>query len=71
MRPAVKGALRSRTIWVNALTAIAGLSALAGPLTGVLGPQAAAAILLASGVANIVLRVVTPESLTEKGYDYD
>jgi hypothetical protein len=32
-----------------------------------LGPQAAAALLVASGVANIILRTVTVESLEDKG----
>ena len=67
MNYALKGAFRSRTVWVNALTAVAGLSALAGPLTGLLGPQAAAGLLVASGVANIILRTITTESLEEKG----
>jgi uncharacterized membrane protein HdeD (DUF308 family) len=67
MNKKLKGAARSKTIWINALTAIAGLSALAGPLTGLLGPQTAAAVLVASGVANIVLRAITTESLEEKG----
>ena len=63
----LRGAKRSRVVWVNTLTVVAGLSAVAGPLTGLLGPQAAAALLVASGVANIILRTVTSESLEEKG----
>lgn len=66
---AVRGALRSKTIWVNVLTVVAGLSAVAGPATGLIGPQGAAVLLVASGVANIILRTITTESLTEKGYD--
>jgi hypothetical protein len=67
MKDTTRGALRSKVVWVNALTAVAGLSAIAGPLAGLLGPQAAAGLLVASGVANIILRTITNESLAEKG----
>ena len=67
MNNVLRGAKRSRVIWVNVLTVVAGLSAVAGPLTGLLGPQAAAALLVASGVANIILRTVRVESLEDKG----
>jgi hypothetical protein len=67
MNNVLRGAKRSKVVWVNALTVVAGLSAVAGPLTGLLGPQAAAALLVASGVANIILRTLTVESLEDKG----
>jgi hypothetical protein len=63
----IRGALRSKTMWVNTLTVLAGLSAVAAPATGLIGPQGAAVLLVVSGVANIILRTITVESLEEKG----
>lgn len=52
---------KSKTIWFNALAAVAALGSI--PLGGVVGPVVAAKILAAAGVANIVLRVVSKQPI--------
>jgi len=64
---ALTGATRSRTIWLNVIIAmLAGLELAGAHLTTLLGPQVAAAILLASAVANMALRAVTTMPLSER-----
>ena len=64
---ALKGATRSRTMWLNVIIAVlAGLELAGAHLTTLLGTQVAAAILLAGGIANLGLRAVTTQSLAEK-----
>ena len=64
-----KGALRSKTIWVNVFLAVlGGLELVGSHLTTLFGTEVAAAILLVGGVANLALRAVTTQSLSEKGY---
>ena len=63
-----KGALKSKTVWFNALLAIlGGLELMGAHLTTLWGPQVAAAIMLSGAVANLVLRTITTQSLQEKG----
>jgi hypothetical protein len=51
---------RSKTIWMNVLTAIAGLATL--PLGG--APALAAKVALASAAANLALRAVTTKPIS-------
>lgn len=63
----IKGALKSKTVWFNVLIAIfGGLELLGAHLTTLFGTQVAAAILLAGGLANLALRAVTTQPLSEK-----
>ena len=62
-----KGALKSKTVWFNVLIAVlGGLELVGAHLTTLFGNQIAAAILLAGGIANLALRAVTTQALSEK-----
>lgn len=64
----LKGALKSKTVWFNALLAVlGGLELMGAHLTTLWGPQVAAAVMLSGAVANLVLRTITTQSLEEKG----
>ena len=63
----LQGALKSRTVWFNILLAVlSSLELLGAHLTTLFGSQVAAAILLASAVANMALRAVTTMPLSER-----
>jgi len=63
----LKGALRSKTVWWNVLLALlASLEMFAGNLTVLFGQNVAASILMVGAKANLVLRVVTTQALSEK-----
>jgi hypothetical protein len=63
----LKGALKSKTVWFNVLMAVlGGLELVGAHLTTLFGTQVAAAILLAGGIANLALRAVTTQALSEK-----
>lgn len=57
----LKGAVKSKTVWLNVLTLIVDYGAV---LTGVVPPGALTAIV---ALANIGVRVLTTQSLAEKG----
>ena len=57
----LKGAVKSKTVWLNVLTLIVDYSAV---LSGVVPPGALTAIV---ALANIGVRVLTTQSLAEKG----
>jgi hypothetical protein len=64
---ALKGALKSRTMWANAFLAIlGGLELLGSHLTVLFGANISAAILLIGGMTNLVLRSLTTQALSEK-----
>lgn len=63
----LRGALRSRTVWINvALAVLGGLELSGAHLTTLLGPQVAAGILLAGSMANLALRAVTTTPLPHR-----
>lgn len=63
----LKGALKSKTVWFNVLIAVlGGLELLGAHFTTLFGTQVAAAILLVGGIANLGLRAVTTQPLSEK-----
>ena len=63
----LKGALKSTTVWWNVLLALlASLEMFAGNLTVLFGQDVAASILLVGALANLVLRTVTTQALSEK-----
>ena len=63
----LKGALKSKTVWWNVLLAVlGGLELMGGHMTVLWGQEVAAAILMAGALANLVLRTVTTQALSEK-----
>jgi hypothetical protein len=50
---------KSRTVWLNVATAVAGASPLVANFTGLVSPATYALLLTAVGVANIALRLLT------------
>lgn len=68
MNPTIRGAVRSKTIWLNTLLAVlSGLELMGGHLNTLFGPKVAAGILLLGAVTNIILRARTVEALAAKG----
>ncbi len=62
-----KGALKSKTVWWNVLLAVlGGLELMGGHMTVLWGQEVAAAILMVGALANMVLRTVTTQALSEK-----
>jgi len=63
----IKGALKSKTVWWNVLLALlGGLELIGAHLTTLFGTQVAAAILAGGAMANIALRAITTQPLSEK-----
>jgi hypothetical protein len=63
----LRGALRSRTVWVNvALALLGGLELMGAHLTTLFGSEVAAAILLLGAASNLVLRAVTTTALPHR-----
>jgi hypothetical protein len=63
----LKGAIKSRMMWVNALLAVlGGLELFGAHLTTLYGSSVSAAILLIGGMTNLVLRSITTQALSEK-----
>ena len=63
----LRGAIKSKMMWVNALLAVlGGLELVGAHLTTLYGTEVAAAILLAGGLTNMVLRSITTSALEEK-----
>jgi hypothetical protein len=63
----LKGALKSKTVWWNVLLAVlGGLELMGGHMTVLWGQEVAAAVLMLGALANLVLRTVTTQALSEK-----
>jgi membrane protein implicated in regulation of membrane protease activity len=63
----LKGAFKSKTVWWNVLLAVlGGLELMGGHMTVLWGQEVAAAILMVGALANLVLRSVTTQALSEK-----
>jgi hypothetical protein len=63
----LQGALKSKTVWWNILLAVlGGLELVGGHMTVLWGQEVAAAILMVGALANLVLRTVTTQALSEK-----
>lgn len=63
----LKGALKSKTVWWNVLLAVlGGLELMGNHMTVLWGQEVAAAILMVGALANLVLRSVTTQALSEK-----
>jgi len=63
----LQGALKSKTVWWNVLLAVlGGLELMGGHMTVLWGQEVAAAILMVGALADLVLRTVTTQALSEK-----
>lgn len=63
----LKGALKSKTVWWNVLLAVlGGLELIGSHMTVLWGQEVAAAILMVGALANLVLRAITTQPLSEK-----
>lgn len=63
----LRGALRSRTVWINiALAVLGGLELSGAHITALFGPQIAAGIMLGGSLANLVLRAITTTPLPHR-----
>ena len=54
---------KSKTVWLNVATAVAGASPLIGNFTGIVSPLTYAILLSVVGVANIALRFLTDKGI--------
>ena len=63
----LRGALRSRTVWINnALPVLGGLELSGAHLTTLFGAQLSAAVLLIGSLANLALRAITTTPLPHR-----
>jgi hypothetical protein len=68
MNPTLKGAARSKTVWLNiALAMLGGLELAGSNLTTLFGPKPAAALVMVGALVNIGLRIYTTQALADKG----
>jgi hypothetical protein len=62
-----RGAIRSRTVWINmALAVLGGLELSGAHLTTLFGAEVAAGILLIGSLANLILRAITTTPLPHR-----
>jgi hypothetical protein len=67
LRNWLRGALRSRTVWINVLLAVLGGLELSGAhLTTLFGSEVAAGILLLGSIVNLALRAITTSPLPHR-----
>ncbi len=67
MKDAIRGAVRSKTIWLNVgLALLSGVELMGSHITVLFGPKVAAAVLLFGAVSNIALRAYTTQALADK-----
>ena len=68
MNPTLRGALASKTIWINVFLAVlSGLELMSSHITTLLGPKWAAGLVMFGALTNVGLRAYTSLSLAEKG----
>jgi hypothetical protein len=68
MNPTLRGALASKTIWINvALAVLSGLELMSSQITTLMGPQWAAGLVMLGALTNVGLRAYTTMSLADKG----
>ena len=68
MKDTLRGAVRSKTVWINvSLAVLSGMELMSSNLTTLLGPRWAAGIVMVGALTNVGLRAFTTMSLTEKG----
>lgn len=63
MNPTLLGALKSKTVWLNTITTLVEVANTVQPF---IPPQYHAGVVAGVAVANIVLRAITTQPLSEK-----
>lgn len=67
MNPTLKGAVRSKVIWLNvALAVFSAIELMGAHLTTLWGPKVAAGVMFGGSLLNVALRAYTVESLADK-----
>ena len=67
MNDTLRGAARSKTIWINVLlAALSGLELMGSHITTLLGPKWAAGLVMVGALVNIGLRAYTTQALAAK-----
>ena len=67
MNDTMRGAARSKVMWLNVVIAVAGVLELSSAhLTALFGPKWSAGIMLGGALLNMALRAVTTSSLADK-----
>lgn len=61
--PCVKKWYRSKTVWLNVATVVAGSAPLVGNFVGLVSPLTYAILMTAVGVGNIALRFLTDQGI--------
>ena len=68
MNPTLRGALASKTVWINVgLAVLSGLELMSSHITTLLGPKWAAGLVMIGALTNVGLRAYTTMSLHERG----
>ena len=68
MKATIRGTVRSKTIWLNAiLTVLGGLELMGSHLTTLFGPKWAAGLMMFGSLLNIGVRFYTTQALAAKG----
>ena len=68
MKDTIRGAVRSKTVWINvSLAALSGLELMGSHITVLFGQKWAAGLVMFGALTNIALRAYTTMSLAEKG----
>ena len=68
MKDTLRGAVRSKTVWINvSLAVLSGLELMGSHISELLGPKWSAGIVMLGALTNIVIRTYTTQTLAEKG----
>lgn len=67
MNETLRGAARSKVIWLNVfLAALSGLELMGSHITTLLGPKWASGLVMVGALTNIALRAYTTQALADK-----
>ena len=67
MNATIRGAVRSKTIWLNVFLAVlSGLELMGSHITTILGPKWGSGLVMVGALTNLALRAYTAQSLAEK-----
>lgn len=67
MKDTLRGAVRSKTVWINVgLAVLSALELMGSHITELLGSKWSAGIVMAGALTNVVIRAYTSQTLAEK-----
>lgn len=67
MKDTLRGAVRSKTVWINvSLAVLSGLELMGSHITELLGSKWSAGIVMFGAFTNIIVRAYTSQTLAEK-----